>query len=165
MAQTVWEKFDLMECPKDLQKYVGKMVYLLFYSENMVGSTKLTDINAFMASEGILEIYSEDPSDMELLYGLVLNVEDLPMEMPDDMPKDYKLYTLKHDAYSTIEREEADDFEAAAEYVEWGIDDCDFSLDIDDFSVIFAKKMILTIQTMSPGSDLTYNHKKVLGVI
>ena len=161
----MWEKLDLMECPKDLQKYVGKMVYLLLYSENMVGSTKLIDINLFMASEDLLEIYSEDPPDMELLYGLVLDVADLPMEMPTDMPEDYKLYTIKHDTYSTVEHEEADNFEAAADYVEWGIDDGDSLLSINDFSVVFAKKMKLIIQTMSPGNEMTYDRKKALGVI
>lgn len=163
MAQKAWEKFDLIENTGDLQKYIGKMVYLLFYSYNMIGSTKLAEINTYLADEYVLDTYTDDPQDFEILYGLVLDVKELPMEIPPNMPGDHTLYTIKYDKYSTIEYEESESFVDVADYIEFNIDGGNDALEIHDFAVIFAKKMKLVLQAVSPGTEMTYGRRKALG--
>ena len=160
-----WKKLDLIKNPDDLKKHLGKMAYLLFYSDTMIGSTKITDINAYLIEEGILETFTDDPADVTLLYGLVLNPEELPMELPDDMPENYGLFAIKYDNYSTMEHEEVNDFEAAAEYIEWGIETGDGLLDIEDFAVIFGINLAFTLQVMSASGAMSHDNKIALGAL
>jgi len=153
-----------IENPGDLQKHVGKMVYLVFHDECMVGSTRLAEINEYMASEDILDSYADDPSALTVLYGLVLDVRELPVEIPDGMPEAYNLWAIKHDNYSSMEHELMVDFEAVADYVEWGIEDGASVLDIDDFAIVFARELSGVLTIVSAGEGLTQERKRSLGV-
>jgi len=161
---SIWERLDFIQNPADLQKYVGRMVYLLRYSDNLIGTTKIADMNLYLLENNVLEEYTDDPHDITLLYGVVLNSAALPAELPKDLPSDYKLYVIRQDRYSAMEHEAQEDLDDVVDYIEYAMED-EEELKISDIAVVYAKEMGFILQASSGGNEVTHNHRKSMGVI
>jgi len=142
----IWEEIDFIQNPRDMQQHIGRLIYLLIDSETMIGSTRLADMNEYMARENILEVCSNDPSELTLLYGIVLNVKSLPMELPDGLPSEYELFVVRMDDYNTPEYELVTGIDDAIEYIECGVADSNGISDIDDFGVLFGIELTFKLQ-------------------
>lgn len=160
MSARIWP----IESTMDLQKHVGKMVYLILYDDNIMGSTKLSEINECMLVEELLVTYVDDPANVTFLYGVVLNVAELPMELPGGLPHEYDLWAIKNDSFN-VESERLDDVEAAAEYIECSIEDSRDALDLDDFAVLLARELQCVLSVISPSNEIPHAKKVALGVL
>jgi len=163
-AKRVWERIEFVQNPKDMRKYIGKMLYLLFDTETMVGSTKISDMNDYLAEEDILETCSNDPSELTLLYGVVLDVTSLPLELPDGLPHDQDLYVVRMDDYNAAEYEKVDSIEDAIDYIEIAVSDLDGVSDIDDFGLIFGVELSFKLQVVSSTFAASPQLREQLGV-
>jgi hypothetical protein len=160
----IWERLEFVQNPKDMQKYVGKMLYLLFDSATMIGSTKIADMNAYLSEEDILETCSNDPSELTLLYGVVLDVKALPLELPDGLPHEQSLYVVRMDDYNSAEHEIVDSIEEAIEYIEAGVADSDGVSEIEDFGLIFGVELSFKLQVVPSTFAASPQLREQLGV-
>jgi len=160
----VWEKIEFVQNPQDMQKHIGKMLYLLFDTETMVGSTRISNINTYLAEEDILETCSNDPSELTLLYGVVLDVTSLPLELPDGLPHDQDLYVIHMDDYNAAEYEKVDSIEDVIDYIEIAVSDLDGISDINDFGLIFGVELSFKLQVVPSAFIVSSQLREQLGV-
>lgn len=158
----IWQELDLIDNIKELNKHVGSMVYILLYSDNMVGTTKIVDMNKYLMSENILKDYLSDNEGVMLLHALVLNQKELPDEIPIEVDVLYDMACLRITLSGVIEFEEKADIEDVIDYIEDEVDKPHVS--IDDFAVILYKKVPFMLQIETPSTDITYSQKKEMGV-
>ena len=156
----------MLDDPESLNRNQGKSVYILLQCGDMSATTKITDLNRFLEESNVLSAYTDEPQDVTLIYGLVLNPAELPFGLPADVPKDHKLYVIMSDSGSTVELEEVDSFEAAVDYIEDGLLPGGYTpgLDIEDFAVIYGKELKFKIQVVSSPTKITVKHKTAFGV-
>lgn len=158
----IWEEIDFIDSIEELNKHVGSMVYILLYSNNIIGSTKLSDVNKFMESEDILNEYVDDTEGVMLLHALVLNHKELPENIPSDLVIHYNVACLKANITNTIEFEEQTTIDDVIDFIEFEMEAS--NLDIDDFAVIVYKKVDFTLQCRVPDTVMTVSHRRELGV-
>jgi len=162
--QSIWEEIDLMQNTDDVNKNIGKMAYILINNDTLVGSTKVADMNKYLLRTEVISSYTEDPSDVTLLYGLVLNVCELPTKLPDDISIDGSLFVMMREIDTAIEYEEMCTIEEIVDYIEHNIH-LYGSLDINDFSVIFGTKLNFSLNVISPVSThINLAQRAALGV-
>lgn len=154
MTAPIWEK--IIQDIEDLNEEIGKSAYVLISDDIMIASTRKSDINEFLAEERqlVAELMSKQGTDKELyiMYGLVLNPLELPMELPSDLLQDYDVWVLKKD-YSinltgAVEFEVCDDIEGAVRIIEKCMED-EPHLEIEDFAVLMGAEVDLVLQVES----------------
>ena len=150
---------DLTESISELNKEAGKAFYILVFDNHMYANTRMYDINKFMESEDTLLNFIDDAENFNVYYGLVLDPSVLPAEIPKEVKDESsysgcELFMLKYDNYTSVDVQDTygDDIERVARDIESAI--ADDALNIDDFSVIYGKKVELTVQIKSAGSTL-----------
>lgn len=170
MAAAAWEK--LIQDIANLNEEIGSSVYILIVDDVMVASTRKSDINEFLADEKqiVTELMSPNnkkssraPSDMYILYGLLLNPLELPSELPPDLLEDYDVWMLKKD-YSTnlagyVELERCDDIEEVTHMIERHMEE-EPHLEIEDFAVLMGSEVDLVLQI---DSDIKIINARCLG--
>lgn len=86
----------------DLRKYRGKPVYIFIYEKIFVGTTSLTAMNSFMERSKAHELHAtedqESNDELMVLYGIPLDVENLPYEIKELAPK--ASFWALHNMYS-----------------------------------------------------------------
>jgi len=157
-----WEN-NLIDNIKSLNEHKGKVVYLLVYDHRIVGSTKIVNINKYMAKEDLLDEYESEPSEVTLLHALVLNNKELPEKLPDELPNEYGLFYLGSELGTSIEIEEAATIEELIDSIEFIISE-NPHVDIDDVAVIVGKPVGFILQSLVPTNTLTHSHKKIFEV-
>lgn len=159
MTDPIWEK--LIQDIEDLNGEIGKSVYVLIVDDVMVASTRKSDINDFLGEDRqlVLELMSKDEknknknlSDMHIIYGLLLNPLELPMELPSDLLENYDVWMLKKD-YSinltgSIEWEVCDDIEEVTQTIEKCME-AEPLLEIEDFAILMGTEVDLVLQIES----------------
>jgi len=155
MAAAAWER--LIQDITDLNEEIGKSVYILIVDDVMVASTRKSDINEFLADEKqlVIELMSLNDkskravSDIYIIYGLLLNPLELPMELPPDLLEDYDVWMLKKDYSSDlagfIEFERCDDIEEVTHTIEEHMER-EPHLEIEDFAVLMGAEVDLVLQ-------------------
>jgi len=137
---------------KDLNGNVGKNAYLLIIDDILIGSTRKSDINDYLAGENpMLAPENYDQNDVILLYGLVLNIKELPYELPKELEKNDIWVFQKVQASALlgmVAYEVVSDMQEATEVIEKYI--VAEHTDINDFAIIIGREMDLIIQ-IKPG--------------
>jgi len=142
---------------EDLNKEVGKNVYILIVDDIMLASTRKSDINEALAEEKHLvsELMSKDRktiSEINLIYGLLLDPLELPLELPQNLAEEYDIWVLKKDhsinLAGSIEYEVCDNIEEATCVIETCMEK-QSTLEIEDFAVLMATEVDLILQVES----------------
>jgi len=147
------KKSEMIYDIKDLNGNVGKNAYLLIVDDILIGSTRKSDINDYLADENpLLAPENYDQNDVMLLYGLVLNIKELPYELPKELEKNNIWVFQKVQASALLGMVECEivlDMQEATEVIEKCI--ATEHTDIDDFAIIIGYEMDLIIQ-IKPGT-------------
>lgn len=138
---------------KDINAEVSKNVYLLVVDDILIGSTRKSDINEYLADEkSVLSPDDYDENNTLLLYGLVLNVQELPYELPKEL-EDNEIWVFQKDQRAgelgMVTYERVSNMEEATDTIERTIIAED--VEIDDFAIVIGQEMGLIIQ-VSPGT-------------
>jgi len=138
---------------KDINDEISKNVYLLIVDDILVGSTKKSDINDHLADDrSILALEDYDENHTLFLYGLVLDIRELPYNLPEGLKDNYIwLFQKIHGAGlpGMAKYEIVANMEEAANTIEQTI--TTESVEIDDFAILIGLEMSLIIQ-VSPGT-------------
>lgn len=161
MPLRIWEKLDLMTSTKELNDRTGSMVYILLHSSGITCTTRIIDINKFMESENILEEYLLDNDNIMLLHALILNNQEVPNKIPDDLVDKYKLACIKKTVDNKIELEELSNMDLVVEFIEDELENP--NMNIEDFVIILYKKAKLLLQSKIPQLEITAAHKNEMG--
>ena len=138
---------------KDINDEISKNVYLLIVDDILVGSTRKSDINDYLADDSpIVSLDDYDENNTLFLYGLVLNIKELPYNLPKGLKaNDIWLFQKIHRAglAGMVTYEIVASMEEAANTIEQTI--TTESVEIDDFAIVIGLEMSLVIQ-VSPGT-------------
>ena len=138
---------------RDLNNEVGKNVYLLIVDDILVGSTRKSDINNYLAdTESLLALDNYVEEDTLFLYGLVLDIRKLPYELPKEL-KDNGIWIFQEppgkDLAGSVTHEVVPDMKEATKIIEQTI--ASEHVDINDFAIVVGREMGLIIQ-IEPGT-------------
>lgn len=169
--QQIWQK--LMQGVKELNKEVGEAVYVLIVDNIMIASTRKLDINDYLADEKAIVpdfVYAKksggDPyiTEMELIYGMVLNILELPMELPKELDN-LDIWVIKENdrkaLLGSVEYEAFESIEEAANMIENLLQE-DSTLTIENFAVIVGKEADIILQVGSTPGDVNARELKVV---
>ena len=145
--------YQFAEQTEEINKFAGKIVYALCYEGNVLVTTRMAAINDFMKDNDLILNFVDDQDNFKIFYGILLNPEILPQKLPTDKQfENCELILLRYNNYNCIEVD--DSFSQSIEMV---IDDIehrmerDHNLEIDDFSVLYGRRVDLIIQVKPPG--------------
>ncbi len=79
---------------KGLNDKKDRCVYIVIVDDYMVCDTVKTDMDKYLASDESMVSPLLDTNDATLLYGLVLDIEKLPCQVPEEAMKDKCLWLL-----------------------------------------------------------------------
>jgi hypothetical protein len=135
-----------------LNKKIDRAVYVLIIDGIMIASTRKSDINEFLRREKTLVIeltdnkglLSLDANEIVLIYGLVLNPLELPMELPDSL-KNYDVWIIKEKVRAQVEYSKCADIEEAVGEIEEYLE-AEQLLEIEDFAVLVGIDVDLILQ-------------------
>lgn len=138
---------------KDINAEVSKNVYLLVVDDILIGSTRKSDINEYLADgQSVLSPDDYDENCTLLLYGLVLNTQELPHELPKELEdNDIWVFQKMQGAgmLGMVAWERVSNMKEATNTIEQTIITED--MEIDDFAIVIGQEMDLIIQ-ISPGT-------------
>jgi len=138
---------------KNMNDEVAKNVYLLVVNDFLIGSTRKSDINDYLAEDrSMLSLYDYDENDTLFLYGLVLDIKELPYELPKELEiNDIWLFQKiqKAGIPGMVKYEIMSDMEEATDAIEQII--VIENVEIDDFAIVIGLEMDLVIQ-VTPGT-------------
>lgn len=165
----IWQR--LTQGIEELNKEVGEAVYVLIVDNIMVASTRKLDINDYLADEKAIvpdfvwaKKNGNDPyiTNMELIYGIVLNTLELPMELPKEL-EDLDIWVIKEgDKSALLGSVEYDTFESIEEATN-AIEDLlqeDPALTIESFAVIVGKEADIILQVGSTPGNISARELK-----
>jgi len=142
---------DLFTDVPDINKHVGKSVYLLILDNGKIiaGSTRKYDIDTFLEDNNIFEEYGgEDAQDsIILLYGIPINMHTLPKDTPT-INNNYDLYLIASDN-GEIDYMVISDIDEVVKYTEKVLE-YDKSMTIEDIAVMYATQVRLKLQSITP---------------
>lgn len=138
---------------KDLNDEVGKNVYLLVVDNFLVGSTRKSDVNNYLAdTESLLALDNYVEEDTLFLYGLVLDIRELPYELPKGL-KDNEIWIFQEALGNGLMGlgmcEVVPNMKEATKIIEQTI--ATEHIDIDDFAIVVGREMGLIVQ-IEPGT-------------
>lgn len=133
----------------DVNKNIGKNIYLLIIDEVLIASTRKADLNRYLGDDkALIDIDNYDPEETLLLYGLVLNPVELPYELPKELQEN-DLWLIKNQSRGSLMGlvvcEKCEDMADVTELIELEIKN-DADLNIEDFAVVVGQRMDLVLQ-------------------
>jgi len=150
-------KREFIDATEELNKQAGKTFYVFAYENTMLATTRMHDLNETMKEDELILQFGDDAENFKLYYGVVLNPGVLPTELPDTGEfKDCDLILVSFDGYATLKITDGfkRDIAELIEEIEDSIAD-DHSLSIDDFSVLYGKKLEFVLQIRAAGFNVT----------
>lgn len=140
---------DTISDISEINKHIGKTIYLLIVDDLIFGSTRKTDINRYLEDDSsLVGIDDYDEDDTTLLYGLVLDPQKLPYELPLELKLNDVWMLRKHSEAALIGMVELFrniDIEEAVNSIEEAIDS-DSALSIEDFAIIVGRELNFVLQ-------------------
>jgi len=155
--QNIWTKRDYLQTPADLNKNIGKGVYVLFEDSFMVASSRKSDMDAYLEETGMLEKYIDDNDKIELFYGLIIDPKALPKDTPK-MAENYSIYVIAPDN-GVIDYSDVDSLDKAIKGIE-SLFAYDTDLTIDDVALVYGTPINMKLQIIAPDKFITNEDRK-----
>lgn len=138
---------------EDLNDDVGKNVYLLVIDDILLGSTRKSDINDYLAGDkALLSPDNYEEGNTLLLYGLVLDIRELPYELPKEL-KDNEIWIFQRNQETVlmgmVTYRTVPNMKEATKIIEQSIAAED--IEVDDFAIVIGSEIELIIQ-IGPGT-------------
>lgn len=143
---------DLMESIEDLNKEgKGKNVYILMAEGQLRASTTKYDITKHLESDDSIAKPGED-AEIRCLYGLILDVNALPYEIPEHILKTKELYLLVEVDHG-FDVEALDDIEEITESIS-SLLRMNEDLTIESFAVVIGEEIPLAYALAKTGDSI-----------
>jgi len=140
---------DMITGLKDLNDKTDRCMYIMLVGQYMIANTVKSDVDKYLASESSV-VSAEDMDDITLIYGVLLDPESLPYEIPEKAMKDQHLWLLieedfeiRHEVYADITHV----ILAIEDHIKKNED-----LDIDNFAVLLGQELELALAVAAAGS-------------
>lgn len=144
-----------------INRNIGKTMYLLIVDDILIGSTRKVDINKCLEdSRSIIGADDYDEDSTILLYGLVLDPQRLPYELPPKLSRN-DVWTLERQPHVAIADmigcSKNNDIEGAVNLIEKHISS-DLTLSIEDFAIVVGREINFVLQIGPKQFEIDVKH-------
>lgn len=133
-----------------LNEKKDRCIYIAIVGDYMMCDTVKADMDKYLASDESMVSPLLDVNDTTLLYGLVLDIEKLPYQIPEKVMKDKCLWLLC-DKSGEVSYELHTTMAEVTEAIEYYLQK-DNDVDITDFAVILGEELELSLSVSKSGS-------------
>jgi hypothetical protein len=132
---------------QDLNKCIGRPVYIILEDNCIIASTNRDIINKHLSSDDSIITLNSNVEELRVLYGIVLNPEQLPFTTPklEDSPSLWILEADSGGEDANIEWECMEDMESVIDTIETSLE-INPNTNIENYAVILAEEYELGLQ-------------------
>ena len=144
---------DMLISIKQINEKRDNSVYVLYADNMLVAASYKVDMDKFLSGEdSLVDVYDENLEEAVLIHGVILNTVELPFEIPEDIMEDRNLWLIKDEGESMTLMEPYDNLVELTEAIETYLEEEE--VDIDDFAVILAKDIKISLSVGETGTSL-----------
>ncbi len=140
---------DIMTTLPELNDKKKHCVYIIAMGDVLVAATSKADLDKYLNSDESLLSPQMDIDEVFLIYGFVMDIEELPFEISAKMLKDRSLWLFRLDDLNII----GEPYESIAEIastIENTLAE-DGSLELEDFVVVLGEELEMALSVSNSG--------------
>jgi len=141
---------------EELNDKKGKCVYVLVADDQMISFTSKSDMDKHLSTtESIVSLYdAKDLIDATLLFGIVLDIKELPYEISKEIMEGRKIWVLC-DATLDVSYESFETMEEATKFIASQLKVMDEDrAEITNFAVLVAEELGLSLRVEGSGKHM-----------
>jgi hypothetical protein len=153
---------DTFHTLKKMHEKKKKCIYCVWDDGHIAAAGWKSDMERYLVSDKCNLSPLDDLERVYLIFGMVLDIEELPLEMEKEVLEDNQFYLLTKEWYREQDEEdvvELNCFDSLSETIERieSLMEEDDRLSIEDFSIIFGHEMDLGLTVPKTGSAIAEN--------
>ena len=162
MLANITQKDIVLTDVKEFKSKIGHMIYVYVSDGGITASTRKSEINSFIESDEMLtemisglEVGGLASMDILIVHGIVMDVKNLPVEMPEKL-KDMKIFLFYkiNPRYGVVDYDSFKTIEDVTDEIESILEEHPLLL-IDDFAIIVGDNVTATIQIKEGVKSIT----------